>query len=363
MNKKASENNIENIKATRPEPLETNIEVLAYNFKMDPKIAIETLVAGKHVLIDDFFSSGLTVLNELKEYIRTNVKNETFQEQRNFRSIFRELSNRIVLHVRYGHLTIKKVPEIGWLSILYPDLKEFILPFPQVQGLNSAWQWHQKGIAIPVLKRKIHPYFGTYFPTRFDHLFLFDSWLKQYAGAKEDAIEIGIGSGVLSYQMLNHGFKKIYGTDSNPNAIIGLKEDLEANRIGQKMDLFYGDLFAGCDAKSELIVFNPPWILATQDIEGLDQAIYYKEDLFPRFFEAALQHLKPDGRVVLLFSNLAQITKEDEIHPIEKELLEGGRFRKEVCMRKKVKQASTRTRRNQTWRAMELVEVWVLKAL
>ena len=363
MDKKAGTKNIDSLKANRPEPLDANIEVLAYHSRMSPSKAIETLVEGKYVLIDDFFSSGLTVLNELKEYIRTHVKNEKFQEQRNFRSVYRELSNRIVLHVRYGHLTIKKVPEIGWLSILYPELKEFILPFPQVQGLNSAWQWHQKGIAIPVLKRKIHPYYGTYFPTRFDHLFLFDSWLKQYAGPKEDAIEIGIGSGVLSYQMLNHGFKKIYGTDTNPNAIIGLKEDLEANRLEQKMDLFYGDLFADCEVQSELIVFNPPWILATQDIEGLDQAIYYTADLFPRFFEAALQHLKPEGRVVLLFSNLAQITNEDEIHPIEKELAEGNRFRKEVCMRKKVKQASTRTRRNQTWRAEEMVEVWVLKAL
>jgi len=363
MDKTASSNNLENLKATRPEPLDANIEVMAYHSRMAPEKAIETLVAGKYVLIEDFYSSGLTILNSLKEYIRANEKNETFQEQRNFRSAFRELSNRIVLEVRYGHLSIKKVPEIGWLSILYPDMKVFMLPFPQVQGLNSAWQWHQKGIAIPVLKRKIHPYYGTYFPTRFDHLFLFDSWLKQYAGAKEDAIEIGIGSGVLSYQMLNHGFKKIYGTDTNPNAIIGLKEDLEANHIAQKMELYFGDLFADCEVQSELIVFNPPWILATQDLAGLDQAIYYTADLFPRFFEEALKHLKPEGRIVLLFSNLAQITNEDEIHPIEKELSEGHRFRKEVCMRKKVKQASTRTRRNQTWRAEEMVEVWVLKAL
>ncbi|MEA3505043.1 MAG: methyltransferase, partial [Bacteroidota bacterium] len=172
-------------------------------------------------------------------------------------------------------------------------------------------------------------------------------------------IDIGVGSGVLSLQMLKHGFEKIYGTDSNPNAIIGLIKDQE--RDNSKIDLSHGDLFANCDTKTELIVFNPPWIPASHNIAGLDKAIYYNSDLFPRFFAEAKKHLKANGRVVILFSNLAQITKTGEKHPIETELSNEIRFQKELFIQKKVRSASKNTRRNQNWRASEMVELWVLK--
>jgi len=344
-----------------PEPIISDIDVVPYKRRMDPQIAIETLVDGDYVLIVDFYSSGLTILSELKKYIKKKHSDQSFHGQRDFRSLFRELSHRLLLSVSNNKLTIRKAPEIGWLKILYPEKNEFLLPFPQVQGLNSSWQWYKKGISIPVLDKKIHPYFGTYFPTRFEHLKLFDNWLKQYKGEKKSAIDIGIGSGVLSFQLLKYNFEKIYGTDSNPNAIIGLNEDLNKNKLNSKIDLIHGDLFAGCNLKTELIVFNPPWLPASHNLEGIDKAIYYDANLFPRFFTEAKKHLKAEGRVVLLFSNLAQITKVSKRHPIEVELSNGGQFQKELFIQKKVSQASKNTRRNQNWRTSEMVELWVLK--
>ena len=61
---------------------------------------------------------------------------------------------------------------------------EFYVPFPEVQGMNSSWQWYQKGLEVKTLDLTLHPYYGTYFPTRFDHLKLFDKWLKKYDGPK-----------------------------------------------------------------------------------------------------------------------------------------------------------------------------------
>lgn len=349
------------IQADRPKPIITNIDVVPYKRSMDPQTAIDALIDGYHVLIIDFYSSGLTVLSELKKYIKNTYSDQSFQGQRDFRSAFRKLSHQLLIKISNNKLSVKKSPEIGWLTILYPELNEFLLAFPQVQGLNSSWQWYKKGISIPVLKRKIHPWFGTYFPTRFEHLELFDKWLKRYTGEKTSAIDIGIGSGVLSFQMLKHGFKKVFGIDSNPNAIIGLNEDLNKNNLNSKIDLIYGDLFAACNLKTELIVFNPPWLPASKNIDGLDKAIYYDADMFPRFFAEAKNHLKTDGRVVILFSNLAQITKVRKAHPIEEELSAGGQFQKELFIQKEVGPASKNTKRNQHWRASEMVELWVLK--
>ena len=96
------------------------------------------------------------------------------------------------------------------------------------------------------------------------------------------------------------------------------------------------------------------------DLDSIDEAIYYNETLFPDFFEGAKQRLLPDGKLVLLFSNLAQITNATEDHPIEKELAEGGRFKLEKCFKKKVKLSSKKTTRDQHWRSSEEVELWVL---
>ncbi len=354
-------NSNKGIKANRPEPILLDIEVVAFNRKMNPQIAIDALVGGYSVLIVDFYSTGLLVLNELKKYLQNIHSNQSFQGQREFRSAFHKISQQIMLVIINHKLNVRKAPEIGWFTILYPELDKFLLPFPQVQGLNSSWQWYQKGIDIPVLNRKIHPWFGTYFPTRFEHLELFDSWLKTYKGYKKSAIDIGIGSGVLTFQMLKQGFEKVYGTDSNPNAIIGLSEDLDKYDLQTKIELIHGDLFADLDLKTELIVFNPPWLPASYELDGMDKAIYYDENLFSRFFADAENYLQTDGRLVLLFSNLAQITKVIDSHPIEEELVNCGRFQKEFYKQKIVGAASKKTQRNQNWRDSEIVELWVLK--
>ena len=82
--------------------------------------------------------------------------------------------------------------------------------------------------------------------------------------------------------------------------------------------------------------------------------------LFPDFFEAAKQRLLPDGKLVVIFSNLAQLTKATTKHPVEKELAKGGRFQLEKRLTRAVKKASDKTKREQHWRASEEVELWVL---
>jgi methylase of polypeptide subunit release factors len=54
------------------------------------------------------------------------------------------------------------------------------------------------------------------------------------------------------------GFQKVYGTDANPNAIVGLKDFMGEIKLSRKIDLHYGNLFAMLDKETELIAFNPP---------------------------------------------------------------------------------------------------------
>lgn len=346
----------------KPEPIVSGKPTVLYERDSDARLTIQLLEAGKPVLITAFYSNGLSLLKELQNYLKGKMPNKSFQEQRAYRSAYRKLSNLILIEVIDNQLAVKKAPSIGWLQKLYPEVRDFLLPFPQVQGLNSSWQWYQNGISIPVLRNKIHPYYGTYFPTRFDHLILFDNWLKRYEGHKKSAIDVGVGSGVLSFQMVKHGFQKIFATDINPNAIVGLTEFMGDTKLSRKVELDYGHLFASWKKQTELIVFNPPWLPKSEDLGGTEEAIYYDENLFPDFFEEAQKRLLPEGKIAILFSNLAQITNVTKEHPIEKELAEGGRFQLEKCWKKTVKMASDKTKRDQHWRSSEEVELWILIA-
>lgn len=344
----------------RPAIITSEIEAISFYRNTDVKAAVQQMIAGTYVVVEEYYSNGLDVLVELKRHLLGTYKEKSFQGQRDYRSAFREASHRLLLEVKDNKLRAKKSPDIGWLKVLYPEISEFYVSFPDVQGMNSAWQWYQKGIEVKTLGITLHPFYGTYFPTRFDHLLLFDKWLKKYTGSKEKAIEIGVGSGILSFQLIQNGFENIFATDTNKNAIIGVVQ--ESKRLGyeEKITLNHGDLFENCDVKADVIVFNPPWLLAKHTLEeGLDKAIYYEEDLFPRFFEQAQKHLSPEGKIVLLFSNLAQVVDEGSPHPIIEELRNNHRFRKELHLRRDVSASSKKTKRTDE-REHEKVELWVL---
>jgi len=351
------------LNVTKPVAITVTDKLQSFTKGNDVVGLIESLLLGSPILVNGFYSDGLFILKEIHKYLKLKLPNKTFKEQQAYRAEYYKLSNLVLLEVVMHKLSAKKSPSIGWLKKLYPNNKHFCLSFPQIQGMNSAWQWYEKGVSIPVLRNKIHPYYGTYFPTRFEHLELFENWLIRYKGAKTSAIDIGIGSGILSLQMVKHKFQKIYATDINPNAIVGMREFMSDTKLSRKIDLNYTHLFGDCSIQTELIVFNPPWIPESHDSKSIDQAIYYDTKLFPDFFAQAIKRLAPDGRVLLIFSNLAQITKVTSEHPIEKELAEGKRFKLEKCFKKSVKAASIKTKRDQHWRDQEEVELWVLSKL
>lgn len=348
------------IKVNKPTPIEIDKELATFDKFADLGSTIQLLEAGKQVVIYRVYGDGIVLLKALHKHLASKMPNKSFKEQRAYRSAYHKLSNLILVEIVQHKLAVKKSPTIGWLEKLYPENGEFLLPFPQIQGLNSSWQWYTNGVALPVLRNKIFPYYGTYFPTRFDHLILFDNWLKRYEGPKKSAIDVGVGSGVLSLQLVKYGFQKVFASDSNPNAIIGLREYMGETKLSRKLELDFGHLFAVWEKQTELIVFNPPWLPEMREVDSADDAIYYDKALFPEFFEEAKKRLLPEGKLLIIFSNLAKITKVTNEHPIEEELAKGGRFKLEKCLTRPVKAASEKTKRDQHWRAEEEVELWIL---
>jgi 16S rRNA G966 N2-methylase RsmD len=348
------------IQIHKPTPISPGEELIRFDSNTDVRETLYAMRDGKSVLITEFYSNGMLLLKELQKHLKIRLPNKTIKEQHAFRAEYHRLSNLILLKIINQEVVVDKAPKIGWFDKLYADNNDFLLTFSQVQALNSSWQKYNKGIKVPVLRNKVHPYLGTYFPTRFDHLTLFDNYLKRYEGSKKSAIDVGVGSGVLSFQMVQYGFQKVYATDTNPNAIVGLKEFMGDTKLSRKIELNHGNLFASIEKEVELIVFNPPWLPAISSEENFDEAVYYNKNLFPKFFAEANNRLAEGGKLLVLFSNQAEIKNLTKENPIEKELAKGVRFKLEKCYKKTIKPTVDKTKRNKKVPATEEVQLWVL---
>jgi hypothetical protein len=348
------------LKIKKPEPIELGKDVELFKRGVNVKQTIEALEAGKSFLIKEFYNNGLTLLDELQKHLDKKYSDETFKDQRDSDLEYHKLSSQLLIEVVNHKLPVTMAPSIGWFKIFYPENKSFVLTFPQVQELDISWQEHQDGVSIPVVRNKVHPYYGTHLPTSYEHLVLLDNWLKRYEGPKKTAIDVGIGNGVLSFQLVKHGFQKSFGTDINPNAIFGLIEFMGETKLSRKIELDLGHLFAKWDKPTEMIVFNPPWLPINKELDRVDDAVYYTEKLFSEFFTAAKERLLPDGKLVLTFSNLAQLTGVAKDHPIEKELAEGKRFKLEKMLTKSVRASSDKTNRYRHLFVDEEVQLWIL---
>lgn len=327
----------------------------------DPSAVADALAGNKYFLVTDFFSTGVNILAALRRSLGGNEPRKSYAAERAYRAAFQGAAARLLAPIRENRLDLRRAPEIGWLQELYPDRAEFVLPFPQVQGLNSSWQWFQKGLQIPVLRRRLYPFYGAYFPTRFAHLRLFALWLKSYRGNKRFAVDVGTGCGVLAFQLSEAGWPRILATDINPNAIESVRRELARAPAKTIIRAEETDLLGTGGEPADLIVFNPPW-LPGETHNALDVAMYYPPDMFARFFAAAAERLAPEGRVVLLFSNLQQTAGSDAEHPVRRELDGGRRFALVQRLESKADPASKKTKRRKRSPAKESVEVWELKA-
>lgn len=58
--------------------------------------------------------------------------------------------------------------------------------------------------------------------------------LRRYLTPESEILDVGTGSGILGITALKLGAKHVFGTDLDENAITAVKENLEANQIGEE---------------------------------------------------------------------------------------------------------------------------------
>lgn len=339
----------------RPEPI-LHHAARPVDCSTPPRLAAERLLDGDTLMVTDRYGTGAEILAQLDVLLPPPPQGAPYAVRLAHRRTLREASLRLVVRIDDHRLALEDARSIGFLGELYPERAAFVLPFAQVQELHGAWIRYQEGVYLAVLGHRVHPFYGTYAPTRVSHLELFGTWLSQYHGPRARAVDVGAGCGVLALMLCRAGFERVLATDNNPNAVESVARELRRHSPAPPIDLLHGDLLGDDPTPADLIVFNPPWIRG--EAEGLlDTALHFQDGLFERFFEQAYARLKPTGRVVLLFSNLMELLLPDVPHPLAAELA-GSRLRLVQKLRRRVVPSPSAT--GQRRRTRERVEVWEL---
>ncbi len=200
-------------------------------------------------------------------------------------------------------LPLRRAPDVRQAcGEAYGETTEpYVASLRELLGLIGAHEWRKKGVMIPALGGRIHPYYGVFSPVRGEYVELVaDAPLP----STELAFDIGVGSGVLSAVLARRGVRRILATDQDRRAIACARENLARFGVDRQVKVIKTDLFP--EGRAPLVVCNPPWVPARPS-SAIESAVYDPDSQMLRGFLAGLaEHLTPGGEGWLILSDLAE---------------------------------------------------------
>jgi len=173
----------------------------------------------------------------------------------------------------------------------------------ELQGLIGAHEWRKKGVDVPALGGRIHPWFGVFSPLRGEYLKLIaDAPLPP--GAPSLAFDVGTGTGVIAALLARRGVRQVVATDLDPRAIACATENVARLGYADQVQVVAADMFP--EGRAALVVCNPPWV-PTPTNAAIERAVYDPGSAMLRAYLGGLAaHLAPGGEGWLVMSDLAE---------------------------------------------------------
>lgn len=242
----------------------------------------------------------------LERKMQERTAGEAFKAERKARDLAHRTVGRVLVELDSKYrVKLARAPDVrvACEQVWGPAPKErTLVPLKTLLGMMGAAQWRKTGIQIPGLHDVLRPHYGVYTPTRTDYLDLL-SVLREVKG--KTVFELGTGTGVLSFVLLQKGAKSVVATDIEARAVVCAKENAEALGYATRFQVFEQTGFP--KGKADLVVCNPPWIPEAPK-NRVDRAVFDEGSAFLlEFLEGLSAHLTAEGRGVLLVSNLAEL--------------------------------------------------------
>lgn len=184
----------------------------------------------------------------------------------------------------------------------YGEISEpSVVSLHELVGAIGAHEWRRNGVPVAALQARIHPHYGTFFPTRSEYV---DLVALAPLPATTVAFDIGTGTGVLAAVLARRGVQRVIATDNEPRAISCAAANFTTLGVQEQAEAILGDMFPA--GRAPLVVCNPPWIPATPH-SSLDSAVYDPGSrMLHRFLSELPDHLDPGGEGWLVLSDLAE---------------------------------------------------------
>jgi methylase of polypeptide subunit release factors len=178
----------------------------------------------------------------------------------------------------------------------------YVASLRELLGVIGAHEWRRKGVFIPALDERIHPWYGVFSPVRGEYVELV-AQAPLPAGARI-AFDIGAGTGVLSAVLAHRGLQGVLATDMDERALGCASANLERLGLTGQVEVVRADLYP--EGSADLVVCNPPW-LPGKPSSAIEHAVYDPDSRMLKGFLAGLKaHLRAGGEGWLILSDLAE---------------------------------------------------------
>lgn len=201
-------------------------------------------------------------------------------------------------------IPLRRAPEVkeACLEAWGPALEASVASLRELLGLIGAHEWRRKGVHIPALDGRIHPWYGVFSPVRGEYVDLVAQ--APLPPQTKLAFDIGAGTGVLSAVLAQRGLQRVVATDMDDRALGCASDNLARLGLSQRVELVKADLFP--EGQADLVVCNPPW-LPGKPSSAIEYAIYDPDSRMLRGFLGGLKaHLAEHGEGWLIISDLAE---------------------------------------------------------
>ena len=301
----------------KPEIFEPDKNSGTFSAGMNYSRALKELESGSTLTVRGSYATAISLYSWLKNRISSKHPVYDHISSRKARRVLNETASKILAGIKGHRIDLQRAPEIPWLKEFYPDNQDFLIPLPELLGMNGAWQWYKNGVTYPVHGQRLHPFYGVYFPARTEHLVMFDNWLSDNTGKFSSGLDIGTGCGILAIIMAKHGIENIHATDINPNAVYSSSLEFARLKTVKQISVEKASLFGSPREVRGLVVINPPWIPG-ECLNMMDRGIYYEKGFFENFFSEAGKRMAPGSTLAIIFSNFAIEAGIAEFNPVEK---------------------------------------------
>jgi len=235
---------------------------------------------------------------------------EAFEQHRKTQAQRARVLGQLLIEVDGEHrIALPRAPQVqaACAEVWGPaDGQARVLPLRSLLGLIGAHEWRKKGVPIAALGgASIHPHHGVFSPVRGEYVDLVaQAPLPAALHSCPWALDMGVGTGVLSAVLARRGVPRVIATDVSDPALACARDNL--GRLGLLAQVELQRTGSYPSGPFSLVVCNPPWLPA-QPHSLLDQAIYDADSAMLRGFLSGLAaHLCAGGEGWLVLSDLAE---------------------------------------------------------